>query len=161
MGISHESYKQLLGLMWGCWGKERKIAIKGKNNSMKNIDALLKSASFSTECAHSRGLCTEFSQSAVWRGQPGRLWIQPLPAEGAIALLWPPVHERHAAGENAWCEQRDPTPTKPGQRGSHHWPDGRDSLLLLPQMTSRHMTGKYLSFVVVMSKTKVHTVWKQ
>ncbi|CAK6969361.1 lactosylceramide alpha-2%2C3-sialyltransferase [Scomber scombrus] len=75
--------------------------------------------SLSTECADPGRLRTESRQSAVRRGQPGRLRLQPLPAGGASALLRPPDHERHVASENARRGQRDPAPAKPCQRRNH------------------------------------------
>lgn len=120
----------------------------------------MSSVILSAECSYYWCLCAGFSQSAVWWSQPGRLWLQPHPAVGATALLWQPAHERHAAGDNAQCGQRDWTPTEPSQTGGNHWPNRGDSLLLL--LTLRYLTIKYFNLFLLWSafKRKINTVWK-
>lgn len=109
---------------------------------------------YSAEYPYLGGVCTEFSQPAVWRGEPGGLWLQPLPAGGATALLWRAAHERHVAADDAQRGQRDWTPPGAREKRNHHWPDGRHSLLLLPQLTRCCKSAAFFSSKVLTLKAR-------
>lgn len=91
--------------------------------SLRSLPVVVSLALLHADGAHHRRDGAQFSQPAVRRGQPGGLWLRPLPEGGAAALLRPPAHERHGGGEVARRQQGDGAPPAAGVCRRRHRPD--------------------------------------